>query len=203
MLMRILFAWLLTCSIALGQVVAPAVNAPLVGTGVASTLWTSAAAQSMASTSDVSCFSPSGTGPGQTVPANTVSIGNYFHLYCTGYYSTPIANTATVTVKINWGGTNIVSITTAALPASASNFPFTLDVVCTVRTIGATGTIICSGGLYYSAALAGVALLFNSMLSTTVVINTTTSNKIDVTAAWSTVAGSQSAVAVVGSIQLF
>lgn len=156
--------------------------------------------QVMASTSDVSCFSGTGSGS-KTIAANTAYVGQTFQLTCSGWYTTPGLNTATLTAKIKWGSTVISSVTTPAFPSSANNLPFYATVLCTVISTGATGSMGCFGGLYYVTGLTGASYLFASLgTASPTTINTTTSNALDGTGAWSSVAGGQTATVTSGAI---
>ena len=116
-----------------------------------------------------------------------MKVGKKFTITGFGVYSTPIANTSTVTIKIKYGATTVTSVTTGALPASATNLPFTFNADCTVRSIGATGTVICNGMFDYATALTGIVKTTNALISNTVTIDTTAQSNIDVTGAWSAV----------------
>jgi hypothetical protein len=198
-----LFALYSAC---LGAASTPAVNSPMLsmaGGTAPSTIYVPTASQTIASTSDVSCFSSTGQGPGATIAANGAYVGNAYRLHCSGVYTTPIGNTATLTAKIKWAATTIATATTGALPVSATNLPFWFDAFCVIQTIGATGTIVCWGNLTYSTALIGVAALSNILQTTSAItIDTTASSKIDATAAWSTTAGGQTATAIEGNIEI-
>lgn len=177
----------------------------MVGGVAPSTILISNAAQTIASTSDVSCFSATALGaPGlNTIPANGPYAGNTYHIWCQGTLTTPAITPGTLTVKIKWGATTVVSVTTASLTASATNLPFTLDEICTIQSSGTNGTMSCGGSFSYAAALTGLAFLNNGMTTTSpVTINTTTSSKLDATLAFSTVAGSQTATGTVGLIEV-
>lgn len=153
--------------------------------GVApSTILISNAAQTINSGSDTSCFSATSVGaPGlNTIPANGPYAGNTYRLLCRGVYTTPALNTSTTTVKIKWGATTVSTVTSAALTVSAVNLPFTIDVLCTIQSPGASGTMSCAGSFQYAAALTGLATVYNSLtIASAATINTTTSSKVDVT----------------------
>lgn len=189
---------------ALPQATTPAVNSPLLsmaGGTAPSTIFVSTVSSTINTTGDISCFG-TGVGPGRTIGANQAYIGNTYRILCRGVYTTPLANTSTVTAKIKWGATTIVSVTTGALPASATNFPFQVDVICTVRSIGASGSIVCNGGMSYVAALAGLSFLFNSLdTPTAVTIDTTGSSLLDATASWSAVT-TQTASGISGALEI-
>lgn len=120
-----------------------------------------------------------------TVNANYFSIGSKFQIRGQGVYSTPIGNISTVTITIKYGTTTLATVTTGALPASASNLPFGIWVDCTVRAIGASGTMICNGSFAYDTALTGVVETQNALISNAVTVDTTASKVIDTLGSWS------------------
>lgn len=162
-------------------------------------LFSSTASSTMASASDVSCF---GTGyGGQTLPSNTVTNGTVFRLSCAGFYTTPAGNSATITVKIKISGVQIAAVTTPSLPASAVNLPWSLDEVCTVRSIGASAAMICAGGLSTASALSGAAMTYDDLSMTTpATFSTQSPFSLDATMAWSTIAGGQTATGTLATL---
>ncbi len=100
---------------------------------IAPHVYTSTADASIATASETSCY---GTGIGnQNSATGSVLVGTKYHLTCRGNYSTPGGNAATLTPKVKWGTTVIATGTAVAMPASATNFPFWLDVNCTLRSL--------------------------------------------------------------------
>lgn len=168
-----------------------------------STIWSSTARQVMASASDVSCFSATGTGPGLTIPANGPYAGNQYLLNCVGVYSVPNLNAATVTAKVKWGSTTVASVVVPAIAILTTNFPFSATASCTIITSGATGTVECVASMCFSAALTAIAPLCSyAITASPVTIDTTTASKIDMTAAWSTVAGGQTASTIIANAMI-
>lgn len=174
---------------------------PSMANGVApSTIWSATARQTMASASDVSCFSATGNGRGLTIPANGPYAGNQYLLNCIGVYSVPNLNAATVTAKVKWGATTVTSVVVPAIAVLTTNFPFSATASCTIITPGATGTIECVASMCFSAALTAIAPLCSyAITASPVTIDTTTASKIDMTAAWSTVAGGQTASTIISN----
>lgn len=177
---------------------------PSMANGVApSTIWSAQARQTIASASDVSCFSATGSGPGLTIPANGPYAGNQYLLTCKGVYSVPNLNVATLTAKIKWGSTTVVSVTAPAIAVLTTNFPFTANASCTVLTSGASGTMECFASLCFSTVLTNIAPLCSfAITSSGVTIDTTVSSKIDMTAAWSSIAGGQTASTIIGNAMI-
>lgn len=176
---------------------------PSMANGIApSTIFATTASSTINSSSDVSCFG-TGAGAGTTIPANGPYIGNTYRLICRGIYTTPAVNLSTSTVKIKWGATTVASVTTAALTSSATNLPFSIDVICTIRTTGASGSMICGGSFQYAGALTGIATVFNSLsIASVATIDTTVSSKIDATMAINGSLTTQTASGIVGVVEI-
>lgn len=200
---------LAACGVAYAVATTPPVNSPLIsmaGGTAPSTIWSTTARQTMATTSDVSCFSATGQGApgGLTIPANGAYIGNQYQLVCNGVYSAPALNAATLSLKLKWAST-AVATSGAVLPTAAvsTNFAFVITATCTVITIGASGSMECVGQACFSAGLVGAALSCGYFLSAApVTINTTVDSKIDITAAWSSVAGGQTMTTIIGQAMI-
>lgn len=162
-------------------------------------LYTVTAPATIAPTAAVSCF---GTGIGsQTVPPSQLVPGSKLRLRCSGIFSTGASNTATVTAAIDWGGSPVVTDTSATLQSSASNVPLWIEEECTFYTTsnGATqGTMQCTGGLYYVTSAGSLAVV---PLNTTSAQSVTTSaaEKFDATLAFS--ASGPSATITTGDIR--
>lgn len=165
------------------------------------TIFTSTADSSLATASELSCV---GTGVGtQSIPANSVAVGTKFRLSCRGIYTTPAANTATVTVKVKWGSTAVATIATGAIPASQTNQGWTLDADCTVRTVGSSGSMTCTVTFFYSSttvAAGGVTSVSN--VTSPVTIATDSANTLGMTWTWSSVSGGQTATSSEASLQV-
>ncbi len=155
-----------------------------------SSIFTSSAAVTMATAAELSCF---GAGIGsQTIPANSVVVGTKFRISCLGVYTTPAANTATVTVKFKWGTTVIGTATTGAMPASQTGTVFAVNGDCTFRSIGAAGSVACTGTFIWGDGLIAAGSHTGGINATTT-IDTTAAAVLDATWTWSSVAGSQTA----------
>lgn len=153
-------------------------------------LYTATGTVTLASTTALTAFSSSKIGT-TTIAANSLKIGQHFTIWGAGYYSTPLGNTATVTVTPSIASStsvNISTVTTGIFPASASNLPFDFRLNCTVQATGTLAKIVCDGTFNYATALTGVSPTSNS-LSTTgqITFNSTVNQTLDVKVAWSTV----------------
>lgn len=185
----------------------PAVNSPLLsmnGGTTPSVICVTTTNATIASTSDISLFSGTQpTGTTQTIPANGAYAGNTYRILCRGLYTTPLVSAGTATFKVKWGSTVLASVTTATLTASATNFPFELDVLLTIRTTGSTGSIMCTGHVECATALTGVSTVFNNLsIGSVATIDTTVNSVLDATMSFSSIAGSQTASCMTGSIEI-
>lgn len=156
---------------------------------LAGNIFTSTADKTLNSATPTTAFA---SGVGTLVfPANSLRVGKKFNITGTGYYSTPIGNTATVTITPSIASstaTTISTVTTAIFPASATNFPFNFNMTCTVRAIGASATLVCDGDFLYTTALSGVAKTSNSLSTVgTITFDSTVAETIDVKVNWSAV----------------
>jgi len=124
-----------------------------------------------------------------TVPANTVAAGWSFRITAGGIISTD-AVTPQIALRVRWGagaGTPLLldfGPTTAALGGATSD-GWNLDGICTVRTIGATGTMSCNGSAGVPSAAGLAEVLWDSQNGETT-INTTTGTALSVFADWTT-----------------
>lgn len=153
-------------------------------------LYTATAAVTLNSTSPTTAFSASKIGT-TTIAANSLKVGQRFTVWGAGYYSTPLGNTATVTVTpsiASTTATNISTVTTAIFPASATNLPYDFRLNCTVQAIGASAKLVCDGTFNYATALTGVSPTSNT-LSTIgqITFDSTVKETLDVKVSWSTV----------------
>lgn len=157
---------------------------------IASNLYTATADKVLNSTSPTTAFSSTKVGT-TVIPANSLKVGKKFNITGAGYYSTPLANTSTVTITTSIASstaTTISTVTTAAFPASATNLPFTFNMTCTVRSIGAAATLVCDGSFDYATALSAVAKTSNSLSTvSTIKFDSTVAETLDVKGSWSAV----------------
>lgn len=162
------------------------------GANIAHTIYQGRGALTLSGTSEQSCFV--GTGDGnQTLQPAAMFLGARFRVTCVGIGQTGALNVATVTAKVKFGSTVISSGVTAALPASLSSIPFRGDVVCVIRSVGSSGTAVCTGGLAYATGLSSSAPLLTDLTATSAVtINTTVTQKLDATITMSSAVGSPS-----------
>lgn len=163
-------------------------------------LYTSTADQTINTTTPTTAHSSACIGT-TTVNANFFAVGSKFQVRGQGIYSTPLGNVATVTITLKYGTTTLATVTTGSLPASATNLPFGLWIDCTVRAIGASGTMICNGSFFYDTALTGIVETQNALISGAVTVDTTAAKTIDTLGSWSATT-TQSAVVQQSSVLL-
>lgn len=153
----------------------------------AGNLYTATADVTINTTTPTSAHSGTAIGT-TTIKANTLKVGQKFAIWGAGSYSTPLANTSTVTITVKIGATTISTVTTGALPASASNLPFDFLLQFTIRGTGASATLVADGTFNYATALSAVAKTSNSLSTVgTITFDSTADKAMDVLASWSAV----------------
>lgn len=152
----------------------------------AGNLYTATADKVINTTTPTTSFSGTAIGT-TTIKANSLKVGQKFAIWGAGYYSTPIGNTATVTITVKIGSVTVSTVTTGIFPASASNLPFDFLLQFTIRSTGGSATLVCDGAFNYSTALSAVAKTSNSLSSIgTITFDSTVDEALDVLASWST-----------------
>lgn len=156
---------------------------------VSSTSFAATAGVTVGNTTATTSVIPTGVGS-VTIPANGFKVGKSYLLKGRGVYSASItAPTLAVTVKL--GTTTVATGTITALLGSASNSGFSFEMMITCRTVGASGTIMADGSFaFQSTAAQGVGALYLNNSTSTVTIDTTTSQLLDVQIAWSAASAS-------------
>lgn len=140
---------------------------------------------SVTGTSATSSF---GTGLGvKTFAANTLTVGKTVTVLIGGTLATvTVPGNLTVAVKIGSVTISTATITNVQGSLTTGTGAFQLNMMVTVRTTGATGTVVCNGNVNYTTALLtrGFAALNNAGATST--IDTTSSQLIDVIWTWAT-----------------
>lgn len=147
-------------------------------------------ATSTNTTSDASVI-PTGVGT-TTIKSGDLIVGRVIKIYVGGVYSTPAITGGTATVKVKIGSTTVASVATTALLTNASGLRFEGYTYLTVRSIGASGSVVASGNISYAVGVAGQVAadsLDNGGAATTV--DTTADRLLDVTVAWDTASASK------------
>lgn len=126
--------------------------------------------------------------PQFVIPANFLYAGQSLRLTACGVLST--TGTPTLLTGFYYGGVAGVALAASGAVATGSgvtNVPWRMELTCSVRTIGATGTIISQGVQYIGTSVSawGNTPLPITALAT-VTIDTTTAKAITVGAQWGT-----------------
>lgn len=126
-----------------------------------------------------------------TIPANTLRAGDVLRVFCQGI-CTATNSTDTFQHKLYIGGITGTAIFTGTATDVANNDIFTCEAYLTVRTIGASGTIVgYSVGNVVPAAVTTAASVRQILASTA--IDTTAAQQVVLSGKWSTTSGSNSA----------
>lgn len=136
-----------------------------------------------------------GAGSGtKTFPASYLTVGRSVKFRVNGYFSCTGSPTLTLRVKI--GGTEVAS--GILQMGTWTNDGFLIEGSVVVRTIGATGTVVCS------AVVNGEDVDTKTFIKKTsaTTINTTVGNDIDITAEWSTADPSNTVTAQIATIEV-
>lgn len=115
-----------------------------------------------------------------TIAANTLAVGSQVKIWGAGLFDTgPAPPTGRLRVKI--GSVVILDTGNFALLANLTDRVWRLDCTFTVRTAGATGTAIAENHFEYAGSAQGPLIAAEMANSTTVTIDTTVANVLDVT----------------------
>lgn len=153
-------------------------------------LYTATADTTITATSPTTMLSSTKVGTAVIV-ANTLKVGQKLTITMSGYFSTPLGNTSTLTITPSIASstaTNISTNTSGVITASQTNQPILLTLTCTVRSIGSSATIVCDGLFEF---LNGTSFIIGQVvpLSTvgTIRFDSTVNETLDVKASWSAV----------------
>ena len=117
-----------------------------------------------------------------TIPANSLVDGSLLHIRAWGI-ATGTDSTDTLQLKLRLAdGTNTIALITTTALDVADNDTFVLDSWVTIRTDGASGTLVASG--WYAEDAEGTAAMQQDTVNSSTV-DTTAEITIDVTANWS------------------
>jgi hypothetical protein len=130
--------------------------------------------------------------PQLVLPSNFMYPGQSFRLTAFGTYATS-ATTPTLVLGFYYGGvagTALAASTAVTTTNTATvNWAWRLEATCTVRTVGATGTIISQGFLDIATSLTAVTHVpIPATALATVTIDTTSAKALTVGATWGTAA---------------
>lgn len=123
------------------------------------------------------------------LPANGTAVGDTYRINLGGYYST--ANgTDTFTLRYKIGATTILSMTSDA--SNVTNAPFHAEIFATVRSIGASGSII------GHATIDSNNVGHDTSNTTTTTVDTTATQTYTVTVQWSAASASNTFTQTIG-----
>jgi len=126
----------------------------------------------------------------QTLPANFMEANGLWRL--SGYGLISGVNNHTATLRVKLGSVTLIS-STLTIPVTLTNTEFLVDYMLQCRTTGTTGTVFGQGHTKISAGVGQTTSYFRSLLMTSAaVVNTTISNKFDITYQWGTASTSDS-----------
>jgi hypothetical protein len=126
--------------------------------------------------------------PQFVLPANFLQVGSSLRLTAFGTFS----NTATPTLIVGFYYGGVAGVALAATNAyttttAASTWSWRAEVTATVRTVGATGTVMVQGSYQNPTSLTASALIpMPAVALATVTIDTTAAKAITVGAQWGT-----------------
>lgn len=122
-----------------------------------------------------------------TLEANFLNTGRKIRVKASGFYSN--TGTPTLRLKVKFGSVVILDTTAFTTSSGAANNQWDLEGIITVRTSGATGTVIGQGTVSFNTS--GTAAQIVQMVNTaTIVVDTTVSTAVTVTAQWGTASSS-------------
>jgi hypothetical protein len=139
--------------------------------------------------------------PTTNVPADLLEIGTRVRLYAAGQYTSTSA-TPTLGIGFYYGGIAGVELgAAAALPilSTATAWPFIMEYQGVIRTLGATGTIVGQGKLFFgfsltsfgqTSAVPTIRAIPETAAKRTATIDTTARKALTVGAVWSVATGS-------------
>lgn len=143
-----------------------------------------------------------GTGVGSiTLPANFLVAGKTLRISIGGVFST-LLTPGNLTIVVKLGSTTIASSTISNILASASNNAFQGAGTITCRSAGASGSVSMNGNVNYDTGVLtrGFAALNNS--GSTVTLDTTASQTLDITVQWATASASNSIKATTATVEI-
>jgi len=114
-----------------------------------------------------------------SVPAGTLNrLGRSLRVWCAGVFTTPAAETTTITFKVKFGALTLLSIAVPSQSFTATNNQFNISGVLSIQTAGATGVFETHGNLVVDLGIGN--LVPDSIFADT---NTAVSSTVDLTAA--------------------
>lgn len=147
------------------------------------TIWSQTSTTTISNVSGEVSLTNTGIGTTQ-IPANFLQSGRAVRIRAGGYCGTA-AIAPTLTARVYYGTTLIVSSGALSMPALLSNAPWTLDATIVWRTVGVSGTSVGHNVLTVYTAI-GTPNAAAGAVTTPVTTDTTANKDIDVTMDWDT-----------------
>jgi len=170
-------------TVIVGDRIAATVTAEVVRRGT-DCLFTQTATGTVANTSSESNLNNTGVGS-LTLPAGFFIAGKGIRITARGYRSTTNPS-GTLRIKVKLGSTVILDTTALTATNGLTNRAWELSGALYCRTVGASGTVFGQGRVSMSQAAATAAVFWEMLNTSAIVINTTISQAITVTAQWGT-----------------
>src|SRR3990167_677173 len=121
----------------------------------------------------------------KTLTANYLKAGKTLRIIIEGYFSTKATPVDTITLKVKFGSTELITTGALTFAQNLSNVFFKLEALISCYTVGASGTVR-SQALLVSGDTSALANTVISVVNTAdAVINTTATQVVNVTATWS------------------
>lgn len=125
-----------------------------------------------------------GSGVGTlTLSADFLIAGRSLEIIAEGYLSTQ-AVPNTINLKIKLGSTQILATGVQTPTGSITTRQWRIHAIITCRSTGVSGTVIGQGDFLHHTTTGLLSINWEMPLTTTVTINTTTTQAIDLTATW-------------------
>lgn len=128
-------------------------------------------------------ITPSGSGT-LTLPANFLVAGKTIRVKFSGNYSTDAVAAPDLNIKVKFGTTVVAEFTNSELTITSSG-QISGEFNIQTYTTGASGTVYGSGVAWLNYGTSGGKQVWNSQSTTTVTVNTTTSQAISLVGQWS------------------
>ena len=117
-----------------------------------------------------------------TIPANTLEVGDTIKTKLRGYLNVNVTGVFAFDVQL--GGTSLGSASSIVIAHPKTNTLIDLDFEFTVRSIGASGTVIGQGEIHISLGTVATPAMVQLVKTTTTTIDTTTTNLLDYLIDW-------------------
>ena len=119
-----------------------------------------------------------------SLPASSIKAGHSYRIRASGVCTSTVANASNFRVRI--GTTTltgaIAAVVTPTAAVSGTNIPFSVDLIVTVRTIGASGTAIGSGTLLNNGVTGvSAAAVVVGQVTTAITVDSTVANLLELT----------------------